>query len=74
MTETVRLKVRTPDSASYLDVLDLLRGRAQIFVTSEKRRFIATGPLSTQLRHEVEARGGTIVVDQAYQPDLTASF
>jgi hypothetical protein len=61
-----RYKVRAPDDAAYHDLLSLLRDNVDIFVTSPRRRLLATGDLPLDFRREILSRGGQITEDRQY--------
>jgi hypothetical protein len=64
---SVYYKIRTSDTATLRRVLGLLTGRAEVLGVSEKRHFISTGSLSSKVRHEVEANGARVTVDEQYE-------
>lgn len=67
----MRYKVKASTDAVYNELLSLFRDRnVELFVTSPRRRTLATGHLSAGIRDEVAARGGRISEDHQY--DLEA--
>jgi hypothetical protein len=69
----VRYKVRAPSDSTYRDFLSLLEGKVQLFVTSARRRLIATGDLPDEYRTEIIAQGGEITEDRQYGLERSAS-
>lgn len=67
----MRYKVKASTDAVYFELLSVLRGLdVPLYVTSPRRKTLATGHIPARLRDELTARGGEISVDRKY--DLEA--
>ena len=66
----MRYKVRAKDRPAYWDLLRFLRRKpdTDVFVTSPRRRTIATGDLSEETREGILERGGEVDEDTQYGP------
>jgi hypothetical protein len=64
----MRYKVRASDDAQFESLLSFLKNRAELFVSSPRRRILSTGDLSKETRDEIRARGGQVEQDTQYHP------
>lgn len=62
----MRYKVRAPNDSAYRDLLSLLEGKVELFVTSPRRLLIGTGELPESIRTLISSRGGEISEDHQY--------
>jgi hypothetical protein len=66
----MRYKVKASSDAAYKDLLSLLRKRnVEVHLSLPRRRLLATGDLSADIRKEVASRGGKISEDHQYDLD-----
>ncbi|MGY0779796.1 hypothetical protein ACW7BC_18050 [Azospirillum argentinense] len=66
-----RYKIKADDADQFRRIRDLAEGRTPVFVTSERRLYIGTGDLSSDLRRELLQAGARIIEEHPHQLERT---
>jgi hypothetical protein len=61
-----RHKIKAIDAEQFRQVRTLAEGHTPVFVTSERRLYLATGDLSLELRRQIEQTGAVITVERPH--------
>jgi len=62
----MRFKVQVKSDESLSKALSLLEEKVPVYLTSQKRHFIATGDLPDDIREELVQIGATISADEQF--------